>query len=67
MLEDEPLLVVKEISSESEKDFFGEFSKEKIMQDGPLLVMNGVVTCINGLQYMFFWFTPITGVIGPYL
>ena len=30
--------------------FLESFPRKKIMQDGPLIVMNGVRTCINGLK-----------------
>ena len=65
------LLVIRVGSSESEKElFFGEFFKEKIMQDGPLLVINGVMGPYKWPEINWFhwgYFNPIRGVMGLYL
>ena len=44
-------------------------TKAPWIQGGPLLVINGVITLINGLIIGFAWgyFTPISGLISPYL
>ena len=50
--------------------FFADFFKEKFMQDGPLLDINGVMGPykwpeVNGFHWGYF--NPIRGVMGPYL